>query len=279
MLENNQKPLFEHRPFNPLKIRTRKINFQFDSSIPRLWLNNSLVMTHFFNGMNLFIPGFEALMVRVIRKQLPNIQDYDLKQQIRGLIAQEISHSLTHDKYNHILRCQGYKFAGYLRFSDFVFNEVMEKGLSTKVCLATGAGFEHLTGILTNLVLNQNVMKNATPIMKDLWEWHAAEEVEHENLVFEVLQTVDSNYFLRILGLFLGAMVLIVFTVVGMLVLGLQEPGLASRQTLVDLYRLFFKENKLVSCGFLNFCRYFQFKNSPSHLNSILLAEQVLAVK
>ncbi|AFZ04001.1 hypothetical protein Cal6303_5112 [Calothrix sp. PCC 6303] len=64
-----------------------------------------------------------------------------------------------------------------------------------------------------------------------------------------------------------------------MLVLGLEEPGFASRQTLVDLYRLFFKENKLVSCCFLTFCGYFDFKNCPLLLNSVVLAEQVFALK
>jgi uncharacterized protein len=280
--KNNQKftnsekdsPLqtFEHRPFNPLEIKTRKINFHFDSSIPRLWLDNSLVMTHFFNGMNLFVPKFEAAMVQIMRKQLTNIQDPDLKQQTRGFIAQEMSHSLTHDKYNQILIFQGYSFSRYLKFADFIFTDVIVKTLPLKVGLATIAGFEHLTGMLADLVLNQNVMK-------DLWEWHAAEEVEHENIAFEVLQEVDNSYLLRILGLFLGALILNVFTFAGMFILGSQEANLFSRHILTDLNKLLFKENKLAVNGFLTFCRYFKFQNNPSHLNSVILAGQVLAVK
>jgi uncharacterized protein len=146
------------------------------------------------------------------------------------------------------------------------------KKLPLKVGLATIAGFEHLMGMLTDLVLNQNVMKNATPVMKDLWEWHAAEEVEHENIAFEVLQEVDNSYWLRILGLFLGALILVVFTFAGMFILGSQEANLFSRNILTDLNRLLFKENKLVVNGFLTFCRYFKFQNNPSHLNSVILA-------
>jgi uncharacterized protein len=270
---------FECRPLNLEKVRARKINFQFGNDIPRLWLNNRLVLTHFFNGVNLYLPAFESFMVRIMQKQLKHIQDSNFKQQIRGFIAQEMSHGQTHHKYNQVLRSQGYRFEGYLKFADFFFAWLLEKNLGAKISLAAIAGFEHLTAMLTDLVLNQNVLKNATPIMKDLWEWHAAEEVEHGNLAVQLLQVVDDSNWLRIVGIFIGGMIIIGFTFLGMLVLASQERKFMSSQTLVDLYKLLFKENQLVPNCFSIFLKYFKSKNCPSHTNSLTLAEQVFTSK
>lgn len=266
---------FERRPLNSQKVRARKINFKFTLDIPRLWLNNRLVLTHFFNGGNLYLPAFESFMVRIMQNQLKYIQDSNLKQQIRGFIAQETSHGQTHHKYNQVLRLQGYRFERYLKFADFVFASVLEKKLGAKISLASIAGFEHFTALLTDLALNQNIFENATPIMKDLWEWHAAEEVEHEYLAFQLLQAVDNSYWLRILGLFIGGIILIGFTFSGMLVLASQEREFISRQTLGDLYKLLFTENKLVPKSFSIFLKYFESNQVTPHLNSVTKAMQV----
>ncbi len=266
---------FERRPLNSEKVRARKINFQFADDIPKLWLNNRLVLTHFFNGINLYLPAFESFMVRIMQNQLKYIQDSNLKQQIRGFTAQEMSHGQMHNKYNQVLRLQEYRFEGYLKFADFVFASVLEKKLGTKISLATIAGFEHFTAMLTDLVLNQKVFENATPIMKDLWEWHAAEEVEHEDLAFQLLQVVDNSYWLRLLGLFIGGIIIIGFTFSGMLVLASQEREFLSCQTLGDLYKLLFTENKLVQNGFSVFLKYFKSNQGTPHLNSVAKATQV----
>lgn len=268
---------FERRPLNLEKVRARKINFQFADDIPRLWLNDRLILTHFFNGANLYLPAFESFSVRVMQNQLKHIQDSNFKHQIRGFIAQEMSHGQTHHKYNQVLRSQGYQFEAYLKFADFVFASLLEKELGAKISLATVAGFEHLTAILTDLALNQNVFKNATPIMKDLWEWHAAEEVEHEDLAFQLLQVVDNSYWLRVLGLFIGGLILIGFTFSGMLLLASQEREFISCQTFGDLSKLLFTENKLVPNGFSVFLKYFKSNYCPPHLNSIAQAKQVFA--
>lgn len=64
---------FEHRALNCEKVRPRKVNFQFTDNIPCLWLDNSIVMTHFFNALNLYLPAFELFMSRVM---LPSVTAY-----------------------------------------------------------------------------------------------------------------------------------------------------------------------------------------------------------
>lgn len=154
---------------------------------------------------------------------------------------------------------------------------MLEKKLGAHISLATIAGFEHLTAILTDVILLQNVMKNATPVMKDLWEWHAAEEVEHEYLAYQLLQIVNNSYWLRVIGLILGALVIICFTASGMLILASHEKRFISRRTFVDLYKLLVGENKVIFKALKLVLEYLRPGNISPHNVSIPSASKILS--
>lgn len=243
--DSKRSSYFELRPFDSSHIYPRKTNFKFSQEIPKLWFRNSSVLTHFVNGINLFISDFELFMVRVLKSQLPTIQDPVFKQQVCGFVGQESSHSSAHAKYNQTLREQGYQFESFAKILKFVFAKVLPK-LGTKLGLATIAGFEHLTSLLAEITLKYDFFETAHPTMSELWCWHAAEELEHKTMAFDVLQSVDRSYLLRILGLVLGTAIVSVLTVSGMVLLALQDSHFFSWKTCADLNRLFFTEFKLI---------------------------------
>ncbi|MBE9214115.1 metal-dependent hydrolase [Plectonema cf. radiosum LEGE 06105] len=263
------------KPFNPQKIQPRKVDFQFSTEIPKLWHNNSPIMTHFFNGINLFLPTFELFMVRVMKSQLSNIKDSQLKTQICGFISQEANHSQAHHQYNQILREQGYKFETWLKISDFILLEILEKRLGQVVSLATIAGFEHLTTLLAEIILKANMLEPAHSRMRQLWQWHAAEEIEHSSVAFIFLQQVNNSYLLRFIGGLLGAAIVVGFIAVGMLSLVVQERNFISWKTLMDLKKLLFTKYKLVPYGLKTFFQYFKLKFYPCNQDVYTLAEKV----
>ena len=263
------------KPFNSQKIRPRKVNLQLSADIPKIWHGNSLIVTHFFNGINLFLPSFELMMVRVMKNQLNNIEDSELKKQICGFIAQEANHSQAHHQYNQILRKQGYKVEKWLKFTDLILLEILEKRLGKIVSLATIAGFEHLTTLLAGIVLKVDMLEPADFRMKDLWQWHAAEEIEHSSLAFIYLQKINNSYWLRVLGGILGAVIVVSFIAGGMLLLVIQERDFFSWKTLTDLNKLLFTKYKLIPYGLKPFLEYFQFKFRPCNQDVYPLAERV----
>ncbi|WDD30180.1 metal-dependent hydrolase (plasmid) [Nostoc sp. UHCC 0926] len=263
------------KPFNPQKIQARKIKFQFSNEIPRLWHDNSLATTHFLNAIGLFLPGFEAFMVRGLKTQLSNINDSELESQIYGFIGQEANHGKAHNQYNQILRQQGYKFDTWLKVMDFILKEIIEKRLSSKICLAAIAGFEHLTTLLAGISLKVNLLEVADYRIRPLWEWHAVEEIEHSSLAFNLLQEIDNSYWLRALGGLLGAILVFGFTIFGMLLLFIQERDFFSFKTLIDLQKLLFTKYKLIPYGWKSVFHYFKFDFHPNNQDILLLAENL----
>ncbi|CAN5884756.1 metal-dependent hydrolase [soil metagenome] len=171
------------------------------SKVPRHWLFDNATATHIANGVNLLFPWGERFFVRSVKYYADQIVDPVLKAQIRGFFQQEGRHAAAHDDFNKILREQGYEvdkfLTSYNRLSDGV-----EKHTPPKLRLAITAASEHFTAIMAEGAFSRNSLDNAAPEMRDLLAWHAAEEIEHKAVAFDVLQAIDPSYALRVAGMF-----------------------------------------------------------------------------
>ncbi len=268
-------PRFERRPLDPACLRPRRTAFSFPHSIPKHWLAGSPTQSHFFNAINLFIVAFEEFMVRVMRNHLPLLKDKDFERQVRGFMGQEATHSFVHQKYLTNLREQEYQIDGYLRTSERVFQEGFEKRLGSRISLAMIAGFEHLTALLAELMLSSRMVRDAEPFMAELWEWHAAEEIEHKAMAFELLRRMSPSYLLRSLGVLLGALVVVGFVSAGMVMLLRQDQELWRWRTVKDLKGLFFGPSRMALRALALFFQYFRPGFHPDQRNTYPLAEKV----
>jgi hypothetical protein len=271
---HSRAPFFERRPLQPDQVRPRRTAFSFHS-ISRHWLAGNAVRTHFFNAINLFVVSFEDFMGRVMRSQLPHLEDADFQRQVRGFMGQESTHAHVHAKYLAQLREQGFQIDGYLAASERVFTVLFEKWLGSRLCVATIAGFEHLTALLAEIVLSDHMLKDAEPAMAQMWEWHAAEEIEHKSLAFELLMRTSRSFLLRMLGAVLGALVVVGFIGVGMGMLLRQDGVLWRKQTWGDLRELLFGKNRMAARAVGLFGEYFRPGFHPEQRDTYALAEEV----
>jgi predicted metal-dependent hydrolase len=268
-------PRFESRPLDPEHIRPRRTAFSFPTSIAKHWLGGSPVRSHFFNAINLFVVSFEDFMARVMRTQLPHLKNADFARQIRGFMGQESTHSFVHAKYLQNMRDQGYQIDGYLKAAEHIFSVWFERRLGTRVSVAMIAGFEHLTALLAEIMLSSQLVRDAEPAMKELWEWHAAEEIEHKALAFELLKATSGAYGLRLLGAALGGLVVAGFIGVGMGMLLRQEGLLWRKRTWADLKSLLFGPARLATRAVSIFFEYFRPGFHPNQRDTYALAEEV----
>jgi hypothetical protein len=269
-----KSPFFERRPLEPDHVRPRRTSFSFQS-ISKHWLAGNPVRTHFFNAINLFVVSFEDFMGRVMRSRLPHLEDAGFKQQVRGFIGQESTHAYVHAKYLTQLREQGFQIDGYLAASERIFTVLFEKWLGSRISVATIAGFEHLTALLAEIILSGRMVQDAEPAMKEMWEWHAAEEIEHKSLAFELLMRTSGSVLLRLLGAVLGALVVVGFIGVGLVMLLRQDGQLWRKQTWGDLGELLFGKNRMAARVVGLFVEYFRPGFHPDQRDTYALAQEV----
>jgi predicted metal-dependent hydrolase len=101
---------------------------------------------------------------------------------------------------------------------------MIEKMAPAELALATTAACEHFTAIMAEGVLRTDMLGRAHPTMQALLLWHAAEEIEHRAVAFDVLREVNPSYALRVAGLALATVCLGSFWVLGASVLLASDP-------------------------------------------------------
>lgn len=206
------------------------------AAVPRHWVANSAAATAISNGINLLFPHGERFFVRSVKHFLHQIEDPAQRAQIKGFFGQEGRHAHAHDDFTVVMRTQGYEvdkfLATYKRITDWV-----EKRTPPKLRLAATAAAEHFTAILANGAFTQGVLDSCDPRMRELLAWHAAEEIEHKAVAYDVLQQIDPSYALRVAGLIYATTMLGGFWIWGATVL-LRQDGLTWRDAIRQLRAL-----------------------------------------
>jgi uncharacterized protein len=180
-------------------IRPRRPELRFDASIPRHWLGGNVLATHVANGINLLFPHGERFFVRSVAHYADRLGAEELAD-ARGFFGQESRHAAEHERFFRILEQQGYEIASFLDWYER-WSTRIERLFPPPIHLATTAACEHFTAILAHAALAEGLVDEAHPDVKALLLWHAAEEIEHKAVAYDVLQKVAPSYGVRIAGL------------------------------------------------------------------------------
>ncbi len=168
-------------------------------SLSHDWFDNHAFKTAWFNAMSITFPAGEKFFIDSVRHYADRIEDPKLAQEIRHFCGQEGFHRREHERYNEALcSARGYDL-NYLE-GRIVSNIKRAKSfLSPLQQLATTAALEHITAIMAESSLREdNPMRdNVDPAMKQLWDWHAAEEMEHKAVAFDVYRAMGGTEKMR----------------------------------------------------------------------------------
>ncbi|PRQ04749.1 putative metal-dependent hydrolase [Enhygromyxa salina] len=212
------------------------MDFDFEGGeIPRHWAGGSVVGTAIANSLNLVFPDGERFFVRSVNHFLDQIHDPGLRDRVKRFYGQEGQHAREHERLFEIMRGHGYDIDAFLVPYRRVAYELLAPALPPKLRLSITAALEHFTACFAEHALTVRILDEfAPPVMAELLLWHAAEEIEHKDVAFEVLQVVDSSYALRVAGLVAATLALLGFWTHGVVVLLGQEPELAWRDMIRD---------------------------------------------
>jgi hypothetical protein len=189
----------------------RSPSFDF-SSAPRRWLAGDPVATHLVNAVNLLFPAGERFFVRSVHRHLEQVRvctnGPELLARARGFEKQEGHHARAHEQWFAALEAQGFEVRGFLAaYQGFCYGAI-EKVAPASLSLSVTAAAEHFTALMARDALALGVLERAHPELKRLLLWHAAEELEHKSVAFDVLEAVAPGYPLRAAGMVLAATLL-----------------------------------------------------------------------
>lgn len=215
-----------------VKLKVRIPNFVFED-VPRHWILNNTLLTHFINSMHVVFPEGEKFFIRSVRRFLKDVKDPALRANIKAFCGQEGVHAKEHENFWKVMEEQNLRPQPFAKFLNSVFfsskysvENVVLKGfnrlaprLGEKMVLSTTAGLEHYTAILAKAVFEEPILtnKHMAPKLLEMLHWHACEEIEHKAVCFDVLQEIDDSYAIRVGGYIIASSTLWSALTIGMI--------------------------------------------------------------
>lgn len=208
------------------KMKVRNVKFNFDEIEETHYINNNIFATHFTNALHVLFPEGEKFFIKSIKPFYDDISDPELKQQARDFMAQEAIHHREHERFWDKLEEMGLKPRSFARvfkwwadrIEAFIFF-ILPKRSAEKMALSMTTGMEHYTALFGNQGLgNSEFLEPLYPKeMFMLLQWHAAEELEHKSVAFDVYKQMGGTYAMRIWGMIFASTLFYTFAFSGMI--------------------------------------------------------------
>ncbi|QBQ15867.1 metal-dependent hydrolase [Acinetobacter haemolyticus] len=174
-----------------IKITVRQTQFKAENITTHY--TESTLMSHFLTALSMSFPQGERFFVETVRNVRDHIRDEQLQKDISGFIGQEAHHARAHEQFNQLVQSSEY----HLRKFEKAYEQEMIRlrGLSKRRQLAATVALEHFTAMMAGYMLEYpDVMfKGLSENMRNLWLWHAVEEIEHKHVAFDVYQQIFAN--------------------------------------------------------------------------------------
>jgi uncharacterized protein len=186
------------------------------------------------NSLHSVFPAGERYFIRSVKWFDKKIQDPDLKERVKAFIGQEVQHGMQHEKFLKTLDAMGLDATGFEHWyatnayaNDekpshesvwFGFLEkIVGKEMQERIGLSITAALEHYTASIAETVLkNPEISEGMPDDMRQMFMWHAAEEIEHKSVAFDVFKDVaHGSYPERMIGFGFGTAYLLYYIGLG----------------------------------------------------------------
>ena len=183
-------------------ITVRRPKLSFPARVDPMLLEGQPELSYALVALSLSLPYVEPWIIRTMSQAKRFVTDPVLLGEIALFNGQEGQHSRLHTRFNKAVRASCPALAAleeelaqdYQRFTTT---------RSLKWNLAYAEGFEAFTGALAGFLLEDQTLRDANPAIRDLFEWHIVEELEHRCVAFDVYEHLYGGYvYRRAVGLY-----------------------------------------------------------------------------
>ncbi len=187
-----------------VEIQPRRFAFRELGAIPKYWFGGNKIVTHLENTFSIMIPPGERFFIQSVRNYADRVDDPELRQHVQAFIQQEGHHVRAHNAFNAHLGEHGIDVAREEAYAAKVF-ERASRWLPKRIQLGITVFFEHLTATGAHVLFAEPKLADLMhPEALRFWRWHAAEELEHKAVAFDVLRAVGGGYWTRMLSTVIG---------------------------------------------------------------------------
>ena len=191
-------------------MQPREYSFEDLDAIPKYWNLDNPVLTHFENAFSIMIPPGERFFIDSVRAYEDRVTDDEGRALIEAFVRQEGLHGEAHDRFNASYERYGIDIARQEAYAAKVFRRA-RRWLPAKIQLGITVFSEHLTAVGAHTLLDApEVEDEIDPQMLSFWRWHAAEELEHKSVAFDLFHRVGGGYATRMLSVLAAALFLAV---------------------------------------------------------------------
>lgn len=183
--------------------RSQSLKQDWNQSLPKYWNDNSPFKTHFLNALSITLPDCEKFFIETVKPHIKKIDDPVLLLNTKEFVKQESHHRLAHKLYNDWLIEQGLPVNQLQNSTNKMWNFV-RKHLNNNAQLALTICVEHITVVYASVFLScHSILENMHPQFRQIWQWHAVEEIEHKAVTMDIWNTTSGSLFLRRLAMLL----------------------------------------------------------------------------
>ena len=165
-----------------LTITVRDERFNRDST-PRRWWAGDAFGTAWHNALSATFPRGEAFFIEAVKAHRDGA-DPKLEAEIRAFVKQESSDARERIAFCGLGEEPGYgiKVIGK-RVADLLALTRVRPAIAK---LAQACALEHYTAMMAaECLVNPQHFADSDPEVRDMWRWHAVEEIEHKGVAFD----------------------------------------------------------------------------------------------
>ena len=180
-----------------IEIVRRRVRLVYDSAIARAWMRLPRGSEDALNAISFLFPLGEAFFCRSVGHYRSRITDPALRDAADRFIHQEANHSREHARSNAALRdanVLGAELETVARIQLGISKAIFPRATQ----LAITCALEHFTAMLAERLLARRWLykEGTAPAFAELWLWHAAEEIEHKGVCYDVYEHIFGRGFL-----------------------------------------------------------------------------------
>ena len=246
----------------------------WNHDLPRYWNNDSPFKTHFLNALSITLPECEKFFIETIKHFSKELTDISQINEVKEFVKQESHHRNAHTHYNNWLEDQGLPVSKLQNDTDAMWN-VVRNTLDMKSRLALTICVEHITVVYASVFLShKEILDQMHPQFKQIWQWHAVEEIEHKSVAMNVWNQIGGGVILKALAMMLVLPFYMWYVGKNTIIFLKADNQLWKWQTLVDMMHfLFNKDTGLLRKSFMPWIEFMLPRFHPSDQNhSAILA-------